>query len=127
MINKTDLSVGLIKGNEKIASLHKPTISCSVVEEKGIEELYNAILELFKINDLDVEETDIVTSNRQKGYIIKALEATEKAHEALDAKMPIDIVAITLTEILEQVSYITGENVSEDVINEIFKKFCLGK
>ena len=41
--------------------------------------------------------------------------------------MPIDIVAITLTEILEQVSYITGENVSEDVINEIFKKFCLGK
>ena len=127
LINKTDLSVGLIKGNEKIASLHKPTISCSVVEEKGIEELYNAILELFKINDLDVEETDIVTSNRQKGYIIKALEATEKAHEALDAKMPIDIVAITLTEILEQVSYITGENVSEDVINEIFKKFCLGK
>ena len=76
---------------------------------------------------MDVEETDIVTSNRQKGYIIKALEATEKAHEALDAKMPIDIVAITLTEILEQVSYITGENVSEDVINEIFKKFCLGK
>ena len=127
LINKTDLSVGLIKGNEKIASLHKPTISCSVVEEKGIEELYNAILELFKINDLDVEETDIVTSNRQKGYIIKALEATEKAHEALDAKMPIDIVAITLTEILEQVSYITGKNVSEDVINEIFKKFCLGK
>lgn len=127
LINKTDLSVGLIKGNEKIISLHKPTISCSVVEEKGIEELYNAILELFKINDLDVEETDIVTSNRQKGYIIKALEATEKAHEALDAKMPIDIVAITLTEILEQVSYITGENVSEDVINEIFKKFCLGK
>ncbi len=127
LINKTDLSVGLIKSNEKIASLHKPTISCSVVEEKGIEELYNAILELFKINDLDVEETDIVTSNRQKGYIIKALEATEKAHEALDAKMPIDIVAITLTEILEQVSYITGENVSEDVINEIFKKFCLGK
>lgn len=127
LINKTDLSVGLIKGNEKITSLHKPTISCSVVKEKGIEELYNAILELFKINDLDVEETDIVTSNRQKGYIIKALEATEKAHEALDAKMPIDIVAITLTEILEQVSYITGENVSEDVINEIFKKFCLGK
>ena len=127
LINKTDLSVGLIKGNEKITGLHKPTISCSVVEEKGIEELYNAILELFKINDLDVEETDIVTSNRQKGYIIKALEATEKAHEALDAKMPIDIVAITLTEILEQVSYITGENVSEDVINEIFKKFCLGK
>lgn len=127
LINKTDLSVGLIKDNEKITSLHKPTISCSVVEEKGIEELYNAILELFKINDLDVEKTDIVTSNRQKGYIIKALEATEKAHEALDAKMPIDIVAITLTEILEQVSYITGENVSEDVINEIFKKFCLGK
>ena len=41
--------------------------------------------------------------------------------------MPIDVVTIHITDILEEMGKITGESVSEDIINEIFKKFCLGK
>ena len=42
-------------------------------------------------------------------------------------KMPIDIIAICIKDILEDLGQITGEEVSEDIINEIFAKFCLGK
>lgn len=127
LINKTDLGKKLVQEDEKITSLHNEKINCSVLEEKGIDELYNIILKLFNLNNIDIENTDIVTSNRQKGYILKAIEATQKAKESVENNMPLDIIAINLKEILEQISSITGENVSENIINEIFKKFCLGK
>ena len=127
LINKTDLKKGYVQSDERIASLHKTTIPFSVLKEEGIDELYNAILELFNMNDIDLENTDIVTSSRQKNYILRAHDALNKAKESVENNMTIDITAICLKEILEELSSITGENVSEDIINEIFKKFCLGK
>ena len=127
LINKTDLKKGYVQRDERITSLHKTTIPFSVLKEEGINELYNAILELFNMNDIDLENTDIVTSSRQKNYILRAHDALNKAKESVENNMTIDITAICLKEILEELSSITGENVSEDIINEIFKKFCLGK
>ena len=127
LINKTDLKKGYVKSDERITSLHKTVIPFSVLKEEGINELYNAILELFNMNDIDLENTDIVTSSRQKNYILRAHDALNKAKESVENNMTIDITAIVLKEILEELSSITGENVSEDIINEIFKKFCLGK
>ena len=127
LINKTDLKKGYVQSDERITSLHKTTIPFSVIKEEGINELYNAILELFNMNDIDLENTDIVTSSRQKNYILRAHDALNKAKESVENNMTIDITAIVLKEILEELSSITGENVSEDIINEIFKKFCLGK
>ena len=127
LINKTDLKKGYVQSDERITSLHKTTIPFSVLKEEGINELYNAILELFNMNDIDLENTDIVTSSRQKNYILRAHDALNKAKESVENNMTIDITAICLKEILEELSSITGENVSEDIINEIFKKFCLGK
>ena len=127
LINKTDLKKGYVQSDERITSLHKTTIPFSVLKEEGINELYNAILELFNMNDIDLENTDIVTSSRQKNYILRAHDALNKAKESVENNMTIDITAIVLKEILEELSSITGENVSEDIINEIFKKFCLGK
>ena len=127
LINKTDLKKGYVQSDERITSLHKTVIPFSVLKEEGINELYNAILELFNMNDIDLENTDIVTSSRQKNYILRAHDALNKAKESVENNMTIDITAICLKEILEELSSITGENVSEDIINEIFKKFCLGK
>ena len=127
LINKTDLKKGYVQSDERITGLHKTAIPFSVLKEEGINELYNAILELFNMNDIDLENTDIVTSSRQKNYILRAHDALNKAKESVENNMTIDITAICLKEILEELSSITGENVSEDIINEIFKKFCLGK
>ena len=79
------------------------------------------------MNDIDLENTDIVTSSRQKNYILRAHDGIEQSKRKCRKHMTIDITAIVLKEILEELSSITGENVSEDIINEIFKKFCLGK
>ncbi len=50
-----------------------------------------------------------------------------EAIQTLKSKMPLDVITVYIKEILESLGNITGENVSENIINEIFAKFCLGK
>ena len=69
----------------------------------------------------------MITNIRHKNIISKSLENVNKAKEALEINMPIDIITIYIKEILEDLGEITGEVVTEDIINEIFSKFCLGK
>ena len=127
IINKIDLNKGLIKNNEIIKTIDKPKIEFSVKEEKGFENLQKQILEMFEMNEIKLDDSEIITSQRQKEEIIKALDATDKARNSIKENMPLDITAICIKDILECLANITGENASEDIINEIFKKFCLGK
>lgn len=127
LINKIDLGKNLIKGNEKLKKFKNNIIEFSTINETGLDKLYNKIEELFKLNELDCENTEIITNNRHKQQILYALEDVAKGRESLETHMPVDITAICLKDILEKLAEITGENVSEDIINEIFKKFCLGK
>lgn len=127
LINKIDLGKNLIKENEKLKKFKNNIIEFSTINEKGLDKLYNKIEELFKLNELDCENTEIITNNRHKQQILYALEDVAKGRESLETHMPVDITAICLKDILERLAEITGENVSEDIINEIFKKFCLGK
>lgn len=127
LINKIDLGKNLIKDNEKLKKFKNNIIEFSTINETGLDKLYNKIEELFKLNELDCENTEIITNNRHKQQILYALEDVSKGRESLETHMPVDITAICLKDILERLAEITGENVSEDIINEIFKKFCLGK
>ena len=126
LINKIDLGKNLIKENEKLKKFKNNIIEFSTINETGLDKLYNKIEELFKLNELDCENTEIITNNRHKQQILYALEDVAKGRESLETHMPVDITAICLKDILEKLAEITGENVSEDIINEIFKKFCLG-
>lgn len=127
LINKIDLGKNLIKENEKLKKFKNNIIEFSTINETGLDKLYNKIEELFKLNELDCENTEIITNNRHKQQILYALEDVAKGRESLETHMPVDITAICLKDILERLAEITGKNVSEDIINEIFKKFCLGK
>lgn len=127
LINKIDLGKNLIKENEKLKKFKNNIIEFSTINETGLDKLYNKIEELFKLNELDCENTEIITNNRHKQQILYSLEDVAKGRESLETHMPVDITAICLKDILEKLAEITGENVSEDIINEIFKKFCLGK
>ena len=69
----------------------------------------------------------MITNVRHKNIISKSLENVKKANETLNMNMPIDIITIYIKEILEDLGEITGDVVTEDIINEIFSKFCLGK
>lgn len=127
VLNKIDLLEKEISIDKRIIELNKKIIKISALEKIGIEELNNEIIKLFKINEINFDNEIIVTNSRHKNLISKALKNTELALETLKNLMPVDIIAIYIKEILEDLGLITGENVSENIINEIFAKFCLGK
>ena len=118
---------GIEKLSFPVSNLNKDIIEFSTIEEKGLDELYNTIENMFKLNQIDSDNSEIITNERQKQHILKAIEAEEKAMESAKANMPSDITAIAIKQILEELAEITGQSASEDIINEIFKKFCLGK
>lgn len=127
LINKVDLNKNLIKEKEEIKKSKNKIIEFSTIEEKGLDELYKTIEEMFKWKEIQNDNSEIITNNRQRQQIILAKKSLENAKNSVFSNMPIDITAICLKEILENLTLITGENISEEIINKIFEKFCLGK
>ena len=126
LLNKIDLKVNKIN-IEKIKSLGKTVIETSMKNGDGLEELYDEISRIFKLEEI-VNDGELIVSNaRHKNIIINARENARKARETINLSMPIDIISGNLKEILEELGKITGETVTDDVISEIFSKFCLGK
>ena len=125
VLNKIDLveKVGIPKEISKYENI----IEMSALNKQGIEEMYNKIAELFKFNDIEDDNSFIITNIRHKELIKKANKNIEDAINTLKNNLPIDIISINIKDALENLGNITGENVSENIINEIFKKFCLGK
>lgn len=126
LLNKKDLKQDKIK-EEQFKKYTNNILDVSIKNNEGIEELYNKMTDMFSINEIQVENTSIITNIRHKEAIKKSKESIYKALEAIKNGMTIDIVAIYLKEAIESLNTITGENVTEDIINDIFSKFCLGK
>ena len=82
---------------------------------------------MFKFKEIAAGGETIVTNVRHKNIIINARNSLKMARETINNNMPIDIISTNLKEILEELGKITGETVTDDVISEIFSKFCLGK
>ena len=82
---------------------------------------------MFANNDINVDNDYIITNVRQKDLVSKAIEDVNKTKETLENGLPLDIISIFIKDILEDLSKITGEVVSDEIIDEIFSKFCLGK
>ena len=122
-----DSSKELTQEDLKIKSVSKNIIKISALNNTGIDLLYEKISEMFNLNEINLDNNLLITNVRHKNIITKALENVRKAIEALNMNMPIDIITIYIKEILEDLGEITGEVVTDDIINEIFSKFCLGK
>ena len=127
ILNKMDLKTKVDENNEKIKDANSKVIKMSALKKEGIEELYNEISNLFSLNEINLDNEVLITNIRHKDLISKAIKDVKKAKETLDKKMPLDIIAIFMKDILEDLAEITGEEVTEDIIDEIFSKFCLGK
>ena len=89
--------------------------------------MYNKISEMYKINDIQLDDGEIVTNIRHKGQIDEALKSLNEVKNTINNHMPVDITEIYLKQVLADLGKITGDDISEDIINEIFSKFCLGK
>ena len=127
LLNKTDLSAIITEQDERLTAVTQNILKISALNKTGIEELYEKISEMFNLNEINLDNNILITNVRHKNIISKAIENVKKANEALDMNMPIDIITIYIKDILEDLGEITGEVVTDDIINEIFSKFCLGK
>lgn len=127
LLNKSDLNQNILKDNEKIINSNKDIIEISALKNDGLGKLYKKMTELFKIEEIQTENNSIITNIRHKEAITNAKNSILKIKDAINFGMPIDITAIYFKEAIEELNKITGENVTEDIINEIFSKFCLGK
>ena len=127
ILNKMDLETKIDENNEEIKKTNSKIIKISALKQEGIEKLYDEIEKLFGLNEINLDNEVLITNIRHKELISKAIEDVKKAKETVNEKMPLDIIAIFMKNILEDLAQITGEEVTEDIINEIFSKFCLGK
>lgn len=82
---------------------------------------------MFNLDQISSNNETTITNERHKIQIVKANENIDKAIESIENNMPTDIAAIYIKQALIDLGEITGKNVSEDIINDIFKNFCLGK
>ena len=125
ILNKIDLERNVdLKELEKY---NKPIVEISTKTKDGVEALYKEISNLFKLKEIANDGETIVTNVRHKNIILNSRENLNKARQTIIDQMPIDMISSHLKEILEELGKITGETVTEDVIAEIFSKFCLGK
>ena len=127
LLNKADLNQVISETDERFTNITENILKVSALNKTGIELLYGKISEMFDLNEINLDNEILKTNIRHKNIISNTLESIKKANEALNNGMPIDIITIYIKEILEDLGEITGEVVTEDIINEIFSKFCLGK
>ena len=127
LLNKMDLKEEIDEEKIKEIVKEKTILKISALNKEGIEEIFNTISNMYKFNEIEIDDSLTITNNRHKKAIINMLESIKKVKDSIQKQMPIDIVTISITDILSEIGNITGEGVSEDIINEIFKKFCLGK
>ena len=127
ILNKMDLATKINEENEKIKQTNAPIIKISALKKEGIEKLEEEFTKLFNLNEINLDNEIVITNARHKNLISKAIENVKKTKETMKNEMPLDIVAIFIKDILEDLANITGEIVTDDIIDEIFAKFCLGK
>ena len=127
VLNKMDLVSCDLKNKKEIKETNRPIVEMAVKEEKGLDNLYKELIDMFNLNQINLDNELIITNIRHQNLINKAIESTRMALNDLKMSMPIDIISINIKQILEYLGEITGDNVSEDIIKNIFSKFCLGK
>ncbi len=126
VLNKSDLKDKKIDIKE-LKNYNKKIIEISAKERSGIEKIYEEISNIFNLNEIAKSGEIIVSNKRHQRLIQNARKSVLNAQKTVEENLPIDIISTDIKQIVEELGKITGETVTEDVLNEIFSRFCLGK
>ena len=126
LLNKSDLATIVTKDMVK-SHIDKPMIEISAKEEKGIKELEETLKNMFFDGEISFNDEVYITNVRHKTALIDAFESLKKVIVSIENDMPEDFYSIDLLDAYESLGNITGETIGEDLVNEIFSKFCMGK
>ena len=126
LLNKSDLFMKVTK-EELEQRTGKQVFVISAKEEMGLEAFTTAVEAMFYQGLIDTKEEVFITNLRHKQALLEAKESLEKVMESLELDMPEDFYAIDLMNAYQMLGEIIGEAVDEDLIDTIFKEFCMGK
>ena len=131
LLNKTDLDM-IVTRNEIEEVYNKVSgepkiIEISAKNNQGIEELEETLKEMFFAGNLAFNDEIYITNVRHKTALQDAYESLMKVNDSIEMGMPEDFYSIDLMDAYESLGSITGETIGEDLVNEIFSKFCMGK
>jgi tRNA modification GTPase len=127
--NKSDIKLNSMKNLEKLKKIIKPIgyIEISAKREKNIEAMLDiCIKDIFKNSMLHSSDMMIVNS-RQKKLLNDTIAGLDKACDLIKEDEPLELVSIETKEALEKIGYVLGMDISEDILESIFSRFCVGK
>lgn len=131
LLNKSDLSQitteAVVKKKLAERNLEKPVISISAKEQTGIQTLEEIVKEMFFQGEISFNDEIYITNIRQKAALQSAGNSFQMVEQSIRNGMPEDFYSIDLMSAYEELGSIIGEAVGEDLVNEIFSKFCMGK
>lgn len=127
IVNKTDLPKNIDLDLVKELAENRPIVTTSLKEEKGIDDLEEAISSLFFEGNIQTNELTYVSNSRHISLLHQAKKAIDDALLGIEQGVPIDIVQIDLTRSWELLGEIIGDAVHESLIDQLFSQFCLGK
>ncbi len=125
LINKIDLENKLNKEELKVDK--DRIIELSITKNKGLDELKEKIQELFKLNELEAKDPTYLSNSRSISILKKCLKRVKDIEESLKENMPIDMIELDIKNIWEELGTINGSTYEEELLDEMFKRFCLGK
>jgi tRNA modification GTPase len=127
LVNKVDLDIRI--DMEYIRNLFEghPIINVSAKKGIGVQELENTIHHLFMSGNININSDVMITNVRHKDSLVRAKKSISECIEAIDNGMPLDMIFIDLSNAIESLGEIIGFTVSEEIIDQIFREFCLGK
>ncbi len=124
VINKTDLTpASVVQYPDTIQTI----VSTAVVQSQGIEDLEQAILNLVQKGNLSAANRDFAINQRQASALTRAKIALQHVLETIDQQLPFDFWTIDLRSAIQALGEITGEEVTESMLDRIFSRFCIGK
>ena len=129
LLNKTDLNT--VVTEKEILQIEQITgqkvIPVSAKEQRGIDRLEEQIKDLFIGGEIDFNDEVLITNVRHKTAMRDALKSLELVEQSIEDQMPEDFYSIDLMNAYEQLGTIIGESLEDDLVNEIFSRFCMGK
>lgn len=126
LLNKTDLEMKIQKEDLMQLSSH-PVLPVSMKQKEGLSELTDLIREMFFLGELSFNDEVYISNMRQKDALIHAKESIDQVLVSLVDGMPEDFLTIDMMNAYEELGYIIGASVDDDLIEKIFSEFCMGK
>ncbi len=125
IINKNDLETKLDK--KLLKKYEKQIVNLSVLKHQGIDNLKEKIIELFNINELETKDPTYLSNSRSISILKRCLKSIEEVEKGLKEKRPIDMLELDIKNIWEELGLINGTSYEEELLDEMFSRFCLGK